>query len=321
MQMQNEPIARPATLDFLRRAMQRPAPVYLFIGGSHVGKATLAQWLAQGVLCLSEEDKPCGTCDGCRQVLGNVHPDVLFVDVLEDKRDVSIEQVHHLHQWLSQTSLLGGRRVATVLSAGRLSLPAANATLKILEESAAKAVVILIADSIEALPATVVSRCQLVRLQPVPVAQLVSELVERGADASLAQQLAVASYGRPGLAIEWLQRPEAFAEYRQAMDDLALLFDRPSVAWAAIESAAAGDQPDAYRRVAQAQVLVAEAARHKAGVISSISAASQQLAQRPWSELVSLWTGLANIGQTEGTNINIRILLEAMNLNSKIYAP
>jgi len=211
--------------------------------------------------------------------------------------------------------------VATVLSAGRLSLPAANATLKILEESAAKAVVILIADSIEALPATVVSRCQLVRLQPVPVAQLVSELVERGADASLAQQLAVASYGRPGLAIEWLQRPEAFAEYRQAMDDLALLFDRPSVAWAAIESAAAGDQPDDYRRVAQAQVLVAEAARHKAGVISSISAASQQLAQRPWSELVSLWTTLANIGQTEGTNINIRVSLEAMNLNSKIYAP
>lgn len=319
MQMQNVPIARPATLDFLHRAMQRPAPVYLFLGGSHVGKSTLAKWLAQGVLCL-KEDKPCGSCDGCRQVLAGVHPDVLEVDVLEDKRDVSIEQVHHLHGWLSQTSLLAGRRVATVAAAGRLSLPAANAMLKILEESASKAVVILIADSAEALPATVVSRCQMVRLQPMAAGDLAKALQERGADASLAQQLAAASYGRPGLAMEWLQRPESFAEYRQAMEDLAQLFERPSVAWAAIEKAAAGEQPEVYQRVAQAQVLVAEAARHKAGLANSASAGAQQLAQRGWAELAELWTSLAEIGQNEGTNVNVRVSLEAANINAQTYA-
>lgn len=314
-----EPIARPAVLDFLRRAMQRPAPVYLFVGGAHVGKATLARWFTQGLLCLADA-KPCGTCEGCRQVLAGVHPDSLAVDVLEDKRDVSIEQVHHLHSWLAQSSLLGGRRVATLAAAGRMSLPAANATLKILEESSSKAVVILIADSTEALPATVVSRCQVVRLQPMAAEDLVGALQERGADAAKARELAAASYGRPGLAMEWLQNPDSFAEYRQQVGELAQIFARPSVAWAAIEKAAAGEQPEVYQRVAQAQVLVAEACRSKAGVAGA-SAEAQQLAQRPWDELASLWTSLARIGQNEGTNVNVRVSLEAANINAQTYGP
>lgn len=313
-----QPIARPATLDFLQRAMQRPAPVYLFVGGAHVGKSTLALWFTQGLLCLADS-KPCGTCDGCRQVLGGVHPDSLSVDVLEDKRDVSIEQVHHLHSWLAQSSLLGGRRVATVVAAGRMSLPAANATLKILEESSSKAVVILIADSTEALPATVVSRCQVVRLQPMAAGDLATALQERGADENFAQQLATASYGRPGLAISWLRNAELFAEHRQQAAELAQMFERPSVAWVAIEKAAAGEQPEVYARVAQAQVLVAEAARHKAGVANSPSAGAQQLSQRAWSELASLWTELARIGQNEGTNVNVRVSLEAANINAQTY--
>jgi DNA polymerase-3 subunit delta' len=151
-----QPIVRPGVLHFLQRGMANPAPVYLFIGGGHVGKATAAQWFATGLLCLGE-NRPCNECSGCRQANNGVHPDYYSVDVAEDKRDISVEQVHELQQWLSQTSLLGGRRVAVIQAADRMSLPAANATLKLLEESSASAIVILVAESVEALLATVVS--------------------------------------------------------------------------------------------------------------------------------------------------------------------
>src|SRR3989344_1331768 len=109
--MLSEPIVRPGVLHFLQRGMANPAPVYLFIGGAHVGKTTVAQRVATGLLFFGE-NRPCGKCTGCQQISNNVHPDYYGVDVMEDKRDISVEQVHDLQQWLSQTSLLGGRRVA-----------------------------------------------------------------------------------------------------------------------------------------------------------------------------------------------------------------
>jgi DNA polymerase-3 subunit delta' len=302
--------------------MSNPAPVYLFTGGAHVGKATVAQWFATGLLCLGE-NRPCGKCTGCQQIQNNVHPDYYSVDVAEDKRDISVEQVHELRQWLSQTSLLGGRRVAIIKTADRLSLPAANATLKLLEESSASAVVLLVSESVEALPATVVSRCQIIRLQPVTSRQISEALAQLGATAQVAERLASASYGQPGLAFTWLADPQQLEDYQRSLAQLASMFARPTVAWDAIERVTnAATAAEIYQQISQAQVLIHEAVRQKAGVGQALAAPNNvvlELASRPWPTLTSLWTSLAEIGQTIGSNVNIRVALEAANLKSNLY--
>ncbi len=59
------------------RAIQesRLPQTILLVGPAGVGKQRFGLWLAQAVLC-EEQDRPCGRCRGCLQVLGLAHPDL-----------------------------------------------------------------------------------------------------------------------------------------------------------------------------------------------------------------------------------------------------
>jgi DNA polymerase-3 subunit delta' len=72
----------------------------LFEGPRGVGKQRLALWLAQALLCEKAVDtgEGCGTCQGCRFVLGLAHPDLHWLVPVELQRRASdaekqVEQV------------------------------------------------------------------------------------------------------------------------------------------------------------------------------------------------------------------------------------
>jgi DNA polymerase-3 subunit delta' len=68
---------------------------------------------------------------------------------------------------------------------------------------------------------TIVSRCQVIRLRPVPTAEIASYLVEvSGAEPAHAEALARASRGRPGWAILAVKAPDALTEREQRGADL-----------------------------------------------------------------------------------------------------
>jgi DNA polymerase-3 subunit delta' len=75
----------------------------------------------------------------------------------------------------------GSRRVAVVDDADDLNDEAANAFLKTLEEPPPGSVLILIGTSTEVQLDTIVSRCRVVRFEPLPEAELSSLLLEQGA--------------------------------------------------------------------------------------------------------------------------------------------
>jgi DNA polymerase-3 subunit delta' len=91
---------------------------------------------------------------------------------------------------------------------------ASNALLKTLEEAPAHGVLILTAESSEGLLPTIVSRCEIIRLQPVALQDVQSFLERRGADAEKARLLAHVSGGCPGAALRLLQDKGAL-DYRQ----------------------------------------------------------------------------------------------------------
>ena len=98
-----------------------------------------------------------------------------------------------------------------------MSAAAANALLKTLEEPSAEVYIVLVASDVEALPETIVSRCQRISLRPVPAEVIAETLVERFRKWSRerAERLARLASGRPGWAIAALNDPAVLEIYTQ----------------------------------------------------------------------------------------------------------
>jgi DNA polymerase III delta prime subunit len=80
-----------------------------------------------------------------------------------DKNTISIDQIRGLIRELTMTPF-GSRRVALVYGAHKLSLPAANALLKSLEEAPHYVRFVLVTEWASRLPITILSRCVRLRV-------------------------------------------------------------------------------------------------------------------------------------------------------------
>jgi len=125
----------------------------------------LATWAASLAMCTIPTDAPCGHCAGCRRVAADQHPDLVRIHLIEDSRQLRIEQVRELADELSLTSHQGGYKVGILSPADALNRFAANALLKTLEEPPARTLLILVASQPSRLPATILSRCQRLRVR------------------------------------------------------------------------------------------------------------------------------------------------------------
>jgi DNA polymerase-3 subunit delta' len=125
----------------------------------------LAKWTTQLVLCQRGAEAPCGECLSCRRVAASQHPDVLVLQPVEDSRQIRIEQVRDLSQELALTSHQGSYKVGVLTPADALNRFAANALLKTLEEPPQRTLLLLVATQPSRLPATILSRCQRVRVR------------------------------------------------------------------------------------------------------------------------------------------------------------
>jgi DNA polymerase-3 subunit delta' len=140
------------------------------------GGEQLALWLAQLLLCVAPAGRPCGTCAACVSVAQNRHPDFTAVSFIEDSKQIRVEQARELSAHLALASHQGGYKVALIEPADALNWNAANALLKTLEEPPARTVLILVALQPSRLPATIRSRCQLVRIRAPERAQALAWL-------------------------------------------------------------------------------------------------------------------------------------------------
>ncbi|MBS0578677.1 MAG: DNA polymerase III subunit delta' [Proteobacteria bacterium] len=131
------------------------------------GGEWLGFWAAQLVLCEHPDRAPCGSCRGCRRALARAHPDLLYLGLEEDSRQIRIEQVRDLSAELALTAHGGGYKVALVSPADAMNRFAANALLKTLEEPPPRTLLVLVVTQPSRLPATVLSRCQRLRV-PAP---------------------------------------------------------------------------------------------------------------------------------------------------------
>jgi DNA polymerase-3 subunit delta' len=244
----------------------------LFVGLEGIGKKAFALKLAQTLLCERRPEAaldPCEQCTACVQVKGGTHPDLLQVARPEEKHDLPIKVIRDLCIDLGMKPARGARKVAIIDDADDLNDEAANAFLKTLEEPPPGTTLILIGTSAEVQLDTIVSRCRVVRFDPLPEDELAEVLREQGVstDPDEIARLAKLGEGSPGRA-RGLASPDLAGFRRAMLEDVSNPhgFD-PSALARRIEefSKAAGKESIDQRN--RASLLIGELARFFRGVL------------------------------------------------------
>jgi DNA polymerase-3 subunit delta' len=174
---------------------RRPVHALLFKGAKGIGKLDLAMHYARSLLCQQplEAGLGCGECPACHWFEQGTHPDFRLLqpeelasegDEAEPKkkmaRQISVEQVRSLADFLGMSAHQAGRRVVVIYPAESMNSSAANALLKSLEEPPSGVLFILVSHKPQRLLATIVSRCLSIAVTAPDAASAVSWLSEQG---------------------------------------------------------------------------------------------------------------------------------------------
>ena len=201
-----------AAVETIRRALRtgRVHHAYLFDGPDGVGKELGAFALAQALVCAAptKTNEACGTCSACVRAVPDPktttpkHPDVVVLERglyepiaicrrTPENQELSIDQIRTLV--LSHASYApheGRARVFVLRRAEELSISAANALLKTLEEPIQKMHFVILTSQPDSLLPTILSRVQRVRFAPLPDALVEELLAARGVAADVTTRVA-----------------------------------------------------------------------------------------------------------------------------------
>jgi len=238
---------QPRALDFLTRAADNPQGGYIFFGPDGVGKRTAAILFAAGInppsfsqeiFNLSIPDisplfpfkaPPRSGTDVWLEAWGTERNKYVFNEMSPDTPSSSVIPIGSATQELTGTirdlrremrfpPRILKRRVALLFDFDRIKIEGANAFLKTLEEPQADSVLVLTTSRPFSLPATIRSRCKLVRFNALPDEVINEYLINEGYEENKA-----------GIAVD-----VAFGSLRQALVYLAdsdKLFSEPVLSW------------------------------------------------------------------------------------------
>lgn len=207
-----------ATQAYLEKSLTRGrlSHAYLFIGPQHIGKTRVARRFIRAIHCGTKNSFPCNSCLSCDAISRGIFPDTREI-IAETGKGIGINEVRSLIRFLSlspdgeyRTVLLGG--------AEHMTIEAAHALLKTLEEPRGNGVLILISSDMNRIPRTLRSRCEIVGFRLVPPQEIERGLITLGAGAQDARTISVMSLGRPGVALQIFQDP-AYRKTREKLEE------------------------------------------------------------------------------------------------------
>ena len=145
----------------------RLSHAYLFYGDKGTGKKEMAYILACMLYC---ENGGCLECDTCKSILAGNHMNVNYLSVLDNKTQISKEQILDLQEEYSKTSLVDGSRIYIVDGIDIATSAAQNSLLKFIEdpENKTQTIGIFIATELANVVSTIQSRCNLCHFSAIP---------------------------------------------------------------------------------------------------------------------------------------------------------
>lgn len=220
-------------VDMLRQhvAHRQIRHAYLFAGAPGLGRRTLALRLTQALNCEKpvKAGEPCFMCRTCKQIEAMQHPDLSVIQALDGDNlpkeggTLKVDQIREIQRTLNLKPYQSQYRVVVFLRFQEANDSASNALLKTLEEAPAHAILLLTADNPEQLLPTINSRCEILRLRPLPIEAIVADLMEHGMDEDRARLLAHISGGRPGFARRMVDNAAVLEQREERLNDLQTL--------------------------------------------------------------------------------------------------
>ncbi len=132
----------------------------LLTGNKGIGKAAFALDLATAIILSSAQNQ----ADDLKKIQSNSHPDLLIIKKEEKKRDITVDAVREINQFLSLTAAISKHRVIIIDAIDDLNRNSNNAILKTLEEPPANVFLILINHNQSKVLDTIKSRCRLIKI-------------------------------------------------------------------------------------------------------------------------------------------------------------
>src|SRR5918994_4905866 len=169
----------------------QPSHAYLFHGPAGTGKRTVARAFAAELLAEGSPDP-----DGARaRVMRGAHPDLTWV-APTGAHVMRVDDVEGpVVAAATRTPFEARRRVFVLERVDTMNDEVANRLLKTLEEPAAFVHLILLTSALGRVLETVVSRCQLVRFDPLSADRLTEELLAHGIERERAEACARIALG------------------------------------------------------------------------------------------------------------------------------
>ena len=235
-------------------ASGEPSHAYLFHGPAGTGKRTVARAFAAELLAEGSDDP-----EGVRaRVMHGTHPDLTWVRP-SGAHVMRVDDVEGpVVNAATRTPFEARRRVFVLERVDTMNDEVANRLLKTLEDPASYVHLILMTDQLGRVLETVISRCQLVRFEPLPAATIAAQLVADGVPAERAEACARLALGNA-----------ARARYLASPDGEQLRADVEHLVVAALSGGAEGAEPwrpllvRAEAQGAAAEEAVAEEAKRR----------------------------------------------------------
>ncbi len=158
------------------------------------GQNALAKWLIELLICqrplsithpheTEAVSEACGQCKACLLNNADNYPDHLLL--LADNKMLGVDDIRRGNAFLEKTAQLGTVKTILIPQAQIMTVAAANALLKTLEEPTENSYIVLITDDLDSLLPTIVSRCALYVIRPVIGDALLSQLDVSNSDDAL----------------------------------------------------------------------------------------------------------------------------------------
>ncbi len=274
-------VGQDAVVKTLTTALEtgRLAHAYLFSGPRGSGKTSAAKILARCIECVNGPTAtPDNTCENCVAILDGTALDVLEIDAASNR---GIDEIRALRDAVKFAPAAMRKKVYIIDEAHMLTKEGANAFLKTLEEPPDWAVFVLATTAPEALPPTILSRCQRYAFRRIAIPTMIARMREIAAaegipidDGALG---AIAYRADGGLrdALTMLEQVSSFADGPVDADTVEAAFGQTGRAFArALRDATLdGDAAAALRIVDEAS----DAGADMSGLIRSIIAEFRHL--------------------------------------------
>lgn len=117
----------------------------VFAGVQNGGQRELAEYAARQLLKIDST--------------AAIHADLLVIDpVAEEKNNITLDQAREIRKHLLSKPVMAPYKVVVLHKADKLTIQAANALLKVVEEPGSKSVILMTTDHIDSMPRTLQSR-------------------------------------------------------------------------------------------------------------------------------------------------------------------